>query len=87
MLVNGVPAGFFSSSKGLRQGDTLSPYLFVMGMEVLSVLIMRAVKGGFISRCSTWRGRGQAVNISHLHFVDDTVVFCEAKKEYLMHLS
>ncbi|RVW72687.1 putative ribonuclease H protein [Vitis vinifera] len=49
VLVNGVPAGFFSSSKGLHQGDPLSPYLFVMGMEVLSVLIRRAVEGGFIS--------------------------------------
>ena len=58
MLVNDVPAGFFSSSKGLRQGDPLSPYLFVMGMEVLSVLITRAVEGGFISGCSIWRGRG-----------------------------
>ena len=47
MLVNDVPAGFFSSSKGLRQGDPLSPYLFVMGMEVLSVLITRVVEGGF----------------------------------------
>ncbi|RVW53840.1 LINE-1 reverse transcriptase-like [Vitis vinifera] len=47
MLVNGVPAGFFSSSKGLRQGDPPSPYLFVMGMEVLSALITRAVEGGF----------------------------------------
>ena len=52
VLVNGVPAGFFSSSKGLRQGDPLSPYLFIMGMEVLSVLIRRAVEGGFISRCN-----------------------------------
>ncbi|KAJ9695146.1 hypothetical protein PVL29_010576 [Vitis rotundifolia] len=52
VLVNGVPAGFFSSSKRLRQGDPLSPYLFVMGMEVLSVLIKRAVEGGFMSGCS-----------------------------------
>ena len=51
VMVNGVPVGFFSSSKGLSQGDPLSSYLFVMGMEVLSVLIRRAVEGGFISGC------------------------------------
>ena len=51
VMVNGTPTGFFSSSKGLRQGDPLSPYLFVMGMEVLSVLIRRAMEGGFISGC------------------------------------
>ena len=51
MLVNGVPAGFFPSSKGLRQGDPFSPYLFVMGMEELSNLIRRAVEGGFLSGC------------------------------------
>ena len=51
VLVNGVPAGFFSSTKGLRQGDPLSPYLFVMEMEVLSVLIRRVVEGGFLSGC------------------------------------
>ncbi|RVW39007.1 Exocyst complex component SEC8 [Vitis vinifera] len=49
VLVNGVPAGFFSNTKGLRQGDPLSPYLFVLGMEVLSALLRRPADGGFIS--------------------------------------
>ncbi|RVW47273.1 LINE-1 reverse transcriptase-like [Vitis vinifera] len=45
VMVNGVPAGFFPSSKGLRQGDPLSPYLFVMGMEVLDVLLGELWRG------------------------------------------
>ncbi|RVW86930.1 hypothetical protein CK203_043508 [Vitis vinifera] len=81
-------ACFFSSSKGLRQGDPLSPYLFVLGMEVLSALIRRAVGGGgFVSGCSL-RGRGRLeMEVSHLLFADDTIIFCEAKKEYLTSLS
>ncbi|RVW69756.1 hypothetical protein CK203_061849 [Vitis vinifera] len=57
VLVNGVPAGFFPSTKGLRQGDPLSPYLFVMGMGVLSALIRRVVEGGFLSGCRMWGRR------------------------------
>ncbi|RVW52584.1 Protein MICRORCHIDIA 7 [Vitis vinifera] len=86
VLVNGAPTGFFSSTKGLRQGDPLSPYLFIMGMEVLSVLITRAAEGGFIKGCRIWRDREQAVKVTHLLFADDTIIFCEAKKEALLHL-
>ncbi|RVW74136.1 LINE-1 retrotransposable element ORF2 protein [Vitis vinifera] len=67
VIVNGTPAGFFSSSKGLHQGDPLSPYLFVMGMEVLSVLIRRAMEGGFISGCKIQRNRaasGLKINLA-----------------------
>ncbi|RVW22389.1 putative mitochondrial protein [Vitis vinifera] len=53
------PAGFFPSSKGLRQGDPLSPYLFIMGMEVLSALIRRAVEGGCITGCRIQRVGGR----------------------------
>ncbi|RVW82237.1 hypothetical protein CK203_041704 [Vitis vinifera] len=64
ILVNGVPAGFFPSTRGLRQGDPLSPYLFVMGMEILDVLIRRAVEGGYLSGCNI---RGDQV--SHLSWI------------------
>ncbi|WJZ95777.1 hypothetical protein VitviT2T_014517 [Vitis vinifera] len=87
VLVNGELAGFFPSSKGLRQGDPLSPYLFIMGMEVLSALLRRAVEGGCITGCRIQRGRGQAVSISHLLFADDAIVFCEAKKKDMTFLS
>ncbi|XP_034674249.1 uncharacterized protein LOC117905435 [Vitis riparia] len=78
---------FFPSSKGLRQGDPLSPYLFVMGMEVLDVLIRRAVEGGFLSGCIIRGGSEPSLSISHLFFADDTIIFCEARKEHLTHLS
>ncbi|RVX16087.1 LINE-1 reverse transcriptase-like [Vitis vinifera] len=87
VLVNGEPAGFFSSSKGFWQGDPLSPYLFIMGMEVLSALIRRTMEGGCISGCRIRRGKGQAVNISHLLFANDAIVFCEAKKDDMTYLS
>ncbi|RVW98823.1 LINE-1 reverse transcriptase-like [Vitis vinifera] len=85
VLVNGVPAGFFLSSQGLRQGDP--PYLFVLGMEVLDALIRRAVVGGYLSGCSIQGDRRHNLKISHLFFADDTIMFCEANKEHLTHLS
>ena len=58
MMVNGTPKGFFQSSRGLRQGDPLLPYLFVIAMEVFSSFFKRAVKGGFMLGCKV-KGRNE----------------------------
>ena len=42
VLVNRSPVEFFGSSRGLRQGDPLSPMLFLVMMEVFSKMIKRA---------------------------------------------
>ncbi|RVW24169.1 UDP-glucose:glycoprotein glucosyltransferase [Vitis vinifera] len=86
VLVNGTPTGFFQSSRGLRQGDLLSPYLFVIAMEVFSSLLKRAVDGGFMSGCRVKSRSEEGVIISHLLFVDDTLVFCKASQDHLTYL-
>nr|CAN80785.1 hypothetical protein VITISV_022938 [Vitis vinifera] len=48
VLVNGNPTEFFSTFRGLRQGDPLLPYLFVLMMEAFNSLISRVEEKGFI---------------------------------------
>jgi hypothetical protein len=76
VLINDTPSGFFSSSIGVRQGDPLSPFLFVIVMEVFSMMIAAAIDHGRISSFSVGASLSERVNISHLLFADDTLVFC-----------
>ena len=87
MLVNGTPTGFFQSSRGLRQGDPLSPYLFVIDMEVFSAFLKRVVEGGFLSGCRVKGWSEERALISHLLFADDTLVFCKPSQDQLTYLS
>ena len=86
VLFNGSPTGFFPSSKGLRQGDPLSPYLFVIGMEVLSCLLNRAVEGNYFAGSRIAVGRGEDLVISHLLYAVDTLIFFQENLEQLKYL-
>jgi len=70
---NGMVHGYFKGSRGLRQGDPLSPYLFVIAMNVLSVMLNRAaseLKVKYHQRCSSSR-------LTHLCFADDLLIFID----------
>uniref|UniRef100_A0A2N9GTW6 Reverse transcriptase domain-containing protein n=1 Tax=Fagus sylvatica TaxID=28930 RepID=A0A2N9GTW6_FAGSY len=86
VLVNGSAHGFFPTSRGLRQGDPLSPLLFIIVMEALSRMLERAVAGGFISGFAVGNSTGAELSISHSLFADDTLIFCGADTEQAWHL-
>jgi hypothetical protein len=66
---------FFQPSRGLRQGDPMSPYLFLICAEVLSSLLFQAERKGVISGVPT---SPKGPRISHLFFSDDSMIFCKA---------
>lgn len=70
---NGTVQGYFKSSRGLRQGDPLSPYLFVIAMNCLSVLLNKGAeegKFGYHHNC-------KETKLTHLCFADDLMIFME----------
>lgn len=71
VLLNGEHSELFGASRGLRQGDPLSPYLFILLAEGLGRLMRRHVDLGLISG---WRWNGGLPSQSHLQFVDDTTL-------------
>ena len=74
-LLNGEPVGDVVPSCGLRQGCPLSPYLFLLCAEGLSSLIRKAQCDRSMLGVSYARG---APRISHLFFVDDSIIFGKA---------
>ena len=74
VLVNGVPVGNIKPSRGIRQGDSLSPYLFILCVEGLNALFHHAECTHLIGGVST-SPRGMRIN--HLFFADDSLLFCK----------
>ncbi|XP_016206044.1 uncharacterized protein LOC107646370 [Arachis ipaensis] len=78
VLINGSPTRPFKMERGLRQGDPLSPFLFVLVVDVLHRMISEAVRNGRITPLFVGRDN---IELSHLQFADDTVLFYPPEEE------
>lgn len=78
VLVNGSPSGEFKLERRPKQGDPISPFLFLVAAEGLNLLAKRAVNRGLLKAAKVGRER---VEVSHIQYADDTTFMVEGSKE------
>ncbi|GKV51190.1 hypothetical protein SLEP1_g57860 [Rubroshorea leprosula] len=81
VLVNGSPTRQFSVTKGLRQGDPLSPFLFLIIAEGLNGLVSNATQKGLLEGVKVG---SRGLKLAHLQFADDTILFGEASEKNVL---
>ncbi|XP_048493143.1 uncharacterized protein LOC125493698 [Beta vulgaris subsp. vulgaris] len=77
-VVNGDVCGFVTPSRGLRQGDPMSPYLFIFVADAFSALIRKATED---RRIHGMKASRNGPEISHLLFADDSLLFARACRQ------
>ncbi|KAJ0585981.1 putative RNA-directed DNA polymerase [Helianthus annuus] len=83
ILVNGAPTGEFQYKRGLRQGDPLSPFLFIVAMEALHVMMTKAKEEGIFSGVKL---PGENLMITHLLYADDSIFVGEWEENNMKNL-
>ena len=77
--INGKPKGHIIPTRGIRQGNPLSPYLFLLCAEGLSSLIKKVVDDGVMEGLVIYQRRGGGgARLSPLFFANDSLIFCKA---------
>ena len=78
ILINGAPQGFIRPSRGIRQRDPPSPFLFLLCTEGLHGLLTQSTSRGDINGFSLSR---RSPPLTHILFVDDGLLFCRSNTE------
>ncbi|VFQ82730.1 unnamed protein product, partial [Cuscuta campestris] len=82
VLINGQPAGYFPMTRGVKQGDPLSPLLFIIASEGLSRLLNRSMDESHIQLYNM----GSVKFIGHLTYADDIMIFTKGDSINLLKL-
>ncbi|KAL0444866.1 UNVERIFIED_CONTAM: LINE-1 reverse transcriptase [Sesamum latifolium] len=75
VCLNGTIHGFFGGARGLRQGDPMSPYLFVLVMEVLRMILQQLIEQ---DEEFTFHWKCRDIGLFQLSFADDLLLFSSA---------
>ncbi|KAJ0836378.1 putative RNA-directed DNA polymerase [Helianthus annuus] len=84
VLINGSPTYEFQFQKGVRQGDPLSPFLFIIGMEALSSMLHKAKE---LNLFKGFNCPNSGPTLSHLFFADDALVIGEWSIENALNMA
>lgn len=74
MLVNGSPTNEFKMGRNPRQGDPISPFLFLIVAEAFNVVLKKTIDLGKFKGYKFDEG---SERFSHLQYADDTMIICE----------
>ncbi|XP_074341936.1 uncharacterized protein LOC141679333 [Apium graveolens] len=78
--LNGVVHGYFKGTKGLRQGDPISPYIFALCMNILSCILNNTPQG------FKYHWRFKELKLTHLFFADDVLFFSHGSRQSVQHI-
>ena len=81
--LNGAQLDSFAPSRGLRQGDPLSPFLFLFVADGISTLLRQGVDA---DKVEPIRVCPRAPGVSHLLFADDTILFFRADRDHALRI-
>ncbi|MCI32812.1 LINE-1 reverse transcriptase like, partial [Trifolium medium] len=74
VLVNGSPTNEFEMGRGLRQGDPLSPFMFLIAAKGLNVMLKASVATCLFKGNQVGSEATSVVHLSHMQFADDTLI-------------